>query len=268
VLAGAEPPALRRALEKLSARPAEKARAISLAEDILRKRLNASLGKKPVRESLEAEQRFDLYDDVLRLLALRGIFDGDILYPLVGPDFLPARWAKVSGINWSDYRRLFNSMVRLVGRARYAITPSDKGPAKVLKPGSIFNLESLKNVLTRFPRRGPRTLLIKHVAGYNQDWIIDAAKSGSREYGDAKGLLPYARWLRRICAETILAGDFVVLLSKDPAARAHLDASGDFELLPIKLPVLSRVEPGMDVIYSEMQALLFPDDLRVYRKVR
>lgn len=239
--------------------------ALKRAELIVRGRMRARVPNRRAYDGLESGERFDLYDDLLRLLVLRGFLRGEVVYPLIGADMLPARWASVSGLNWANYGRLFKTMVRAAGRPGYAERVSEN--ARIEKVGDIFHPEQVRK-MRRPEGSGPRTLLLKFVHGYNHDYMIrHASSNGYYDNVQVKGLLKYKSWLAALARDAVGVGDYVIVLGKDSAARAFFKASRAFQQVDFDTPELKPVPDYDDIIHLDSQSVYLPGEATVYRKV-
>jgi hypothetical protein len=203
------------------------------------------------------------YDDLMRLLAFQGVFDGQVLYPLAGADYLPARWGTVRAVNWDDHRGLYRRMAKSLGR------PDLSRPlnASWRTVGNVFDPRALSKALPPPPASGPRTLLLKHADGYREDERLAQAARGVFDSADLSGVLDYKSWLKFVFAEILRAGDYVVLLSRDQAARRELESSGRFSRVETGAPDLERMPAAQRaIIHLDGQALYAPNGLAVYRK--
>jgi glycerol-3-phosphate dehydrogenase len=267
-LSAAEPARVRELLAALEARPAAEREAVLAAA---RRMADDDLSARLVKSRLgdfETEDWMDAYDALLRLLTLHGLFPGEVVYPLTGPDFLPGRWAPVMGFNWKSYRGLFRQMARRSGRERFA---ASAGPDRVelFKIRNAFLRAPLAAYLAARPRTGPRTLLLKEAHGYNADYHIAQAERGDHsDVSDPAKWFRYREWLAFLAQESLAGGDFVVLLDRDEAARRFFDASPDFEKVPLdaKSVALLPKDAGIFHAGADSQRLFFPSGTAAYRK--
>jgi hypothetical protein len=250
-----EPSEVEAALERMRRlRPAARTAVLARAESAVRRRIAAAIPRKWTYAEDERTRLLDAYDDVLRLLKLRGVLSGRVIYPLIGPDMLPARWTPTFGMNWTDHRRAFADILRGAGRRHFSAGFAEAGRLAIARVES-FSAKSLRRALRRVAD-GPRTLILKFAFPY----CIDAENR-------MRGLLTYCEWLALLARESVAVGDHVVVMGGDAKTFAYFDSSRSFRRVPLSLPALARADNrDAGFSYGFHQALYFPNNLRVYRK--